>query len=665
MGTYAFEANALVKIDGTELRLDRKVTGTLWQLEKTANKETFKYEDAELLAKYDDGSLVFVNTDDGDHCGSSKIELSPEDHEIAKLRLQYVKATLDIPNSRTTLELVITTLWAQIKMPNTAPGYISVYLWKKRYLGANCDYRTLVNRTARKGNRTPQYPQAVIEICDQAIQSKYLRRERNTIEKTLEDAHIRINQANKLLLPSLQLKLPTRRLLQRLVNKIPAYDKHAARYGYQAARKAFRSVKGHVVTERPLERAEIDHTQLDIVVVDEQTAQVLGRPYVTVCIDDFSRCILGIYIGFNSPSYLNVQLCLSDCFRPKSWLREEYPEINSEWPAAGIMDNLVVDGGLEFHGTSLEKMCLSRGINIVTSPRLTPTYKGKIERVLGTLNRAVSEGVPGTAFRSITEKGDYDSQKHACLTLSALKKNVMQWIADVYHQKLHRSLDTTPSKMWQANICPEDIRYPAESSRFDAVMGSATQKTLTHKGIQYEGLSYNSHELSELRRQWGTNLKVDVRVNQMDIGSIYVIVPDRREPLEVPSLEPTYAQGLSLHAHQVIRKLQRDNADMDQGAEGRRQVTQDMNRRIAEAKTSKKRKLGRRYGQLLEGTEKTQAGRAQRESVLVATPRTGSSATDKLLLEFYPIAPGSNGLEGYGSQDSSDDLPDFEVRDKG
>jgi len=578
MGTYAFEPNALVKIDGTELRLDRKVSDTLWQLERTANKETFKYENAELLAKYDDGSLVFVKTGDGNLCGSSKVELSPEDHDLAKLRLAYVTATLDIPNSRTTLELAIASVWAQIKMPKSAPGYTTVYLWKKRYLEASCDYRTLVDRNARKGNRTPRYSQAVIQICDQAIESKYLRRERNTIEKTVEDAHIRVDRANKLLLPSLQLKLPSRRLLQRLVNKISAFDKHAARYGYQAARKAFRSVKGHVVTDRPLERAEIDHTQLDIVVVDEQTAQVLGRPYVTVCIDDYSRCILGIYIGFNSPSYLNVQLCLSDCFRPKGWLRKEYPEINSEWPAAGIMDNLVVDGGLEFHGTSLEKMCLSRGINIVTSPRLTPTYKGKIERVLGTLNRAISEGVPGTTFRSIAEKGDYNSQKQACLTLSALKKNVMQWIADVYHQRIHRSLDTTPSKMWLSKICPEDIRYPAESSRFDAVMGSATQKTLTHRGIQYEGLSYNSHELSDLRRQLGTNLKLDIRVNQMDIGSIYVIVPDRREPLEVPSLEPTYAQGLSLHAHQVFRKLQRDNAEMDQGAEGRRQVVQDMNR---------------------------------------------------------------------------------------
>jgi hypothetical protein len=55
-----------------------------------------------------------------------------------------------------------------------------------------------------------------------------------------------------------------------------------------------------------LERVEIDHTPLDLFVVDDDTGMPLGRPYVTLCIDDFSRCILGMHIGFTSPSYQSV-----------------------------------------------------------------------------------------------------------------------------------------------------------------------------------------------------------------------------------------------------------------------------------------------------------------------------------------------------------------------
>jgi len=42
--------------------------------------------------------------------------------------------------------------------------------------------------------------------------------------------------------------------------------------------------------------------------------------------------------------------------------------------------------------------------------------------------------------------------------------------------------------------------------------------SLTHKGIEFEGLCYNSPELTELRRKEGANLTVEIRVNEDDIG---------------------------------------------------------------------------------------------------------------------------------------------------
>ncbi len=118
-------------------------------------------------------------------------------------------------------------------------------------------------------------------------------------------------------------------------------------------------------------------------VVDEQTGLPLGRPSVTACIDCYSRCILGIYIGFNPPSFQSVAACLKDCFLPKVNLKRDNPGIVNEWPAYGVMHNLVVDGGLEFYSASLEQVCLSLNINWIAAPRRTAWFKGKIERFLG------------------------------------------------------------------------------------------------------------------------------------------------------------------------------------------------------------------------------------------------------------------------------------------
>jgi putative transposase len=79
--------------------------------------------------------------------------------------------------------------------------------------------------------------------------------------------------------------------------------------------------------------------------------------------------------------------------------------------------------------------------------------------------------VPGTTFSNIFEKGDYNPTKHAVITLSTLRKVVRMWIADVYHQQAHRSLQTTPAKMWTSSIRPEDIRLPDETTQLDVVMG--------------------------------------------------------------------------------------------------------------------------------------------------------------------------------------------------
>ena len=65
------------------------------------------------------------------------------------------------------------------------------------------------------------------------------------------------------------------------------------------------------VIESILEQVQIDHTVIDLIVVDERERQPIGRPYLTVAIDGCSRCILGMVVTLDAPSAVSVGLCLA------------------------------------------------------------------------------------------------------------------------------------------------------------------------------------------------------------------------------------------------------------------------------------------------------------------------------------------------------------------
>ena len=62
---------------------------------------------------------------------------------------------------------------------------------------------------------------------------------------------------------------------------------------------------------RLLEQVQIDHTPVDVIVVDERYRLPIGRPYVTAGIDVASRCVAGLVVTLEAPSALSVGLCLA------------------------------------------------------------------------------------------------------------------------------------------------------------------------------------------------------------------------------------------------------------------------------------------------------------------------------------------------------------------
>lgn len=562
MGTSALKQGTRVQINDATYVLLRKFEDESWQLEDIRSKRIVEFSSNQLHSHYIHGDLKFVS--DSDNAFNRNLSglkqktisaLSTEQLDAAKIRRIYALAIQNLPSSEGPIKAAVKEVWDKLKIPEAPPHWSTVFRWKTRLLNAGNDFHALTENRHTQGNRKSRYPDEVINLVEQAIHNVYLTLERQTIQDTLERAVTLVMAENKLRPDSMQLPWPTRRLVKRMIDAIPAFDRYAARHGRTAATKRFRAVLAHRTTQAPLERAEIDHTPLDLMVIDDDSGLPLGRPYLTVCIDDYTRCILGLYISFEPPSHFTVSRCLKMAFLPKTELLKQYPAIQNVWDAHGVMRDLVVDNGQEFHSASLENVCYSLGIEIHYSARKTPWFKGKIERFQGTLNRAIAHGTPGTTFSNIFDKEEYDPSKQAILRYSTLKEIVYTWVADVYHQKVHRTIGAPPSVFWARSISPEDILVPDNPGQLDFMLGRSEQRILTHKGIELYGLNYNSPELTILRRKLGDTLGVEIRVDTADLGHIVVLSPDKSQTFKVPALRFDYTNGLSEWQHRVCKRF--------------------------------------------------------------------------------------------------------------
>jgi hypothetical protein len=85
----------------------------------------------------------------------------------------------------------------------------------------------------------------------------------------------------------------------------------------------------------PLEQVQIDHTVIDLIVVDERDRQPIGRPYLTIAIDVFTRCARSAWSSRWKRRHLfpvGLCLCIIACDK-RPWL--EGLNIEMDWPMSG------------------------------------------------------------------------------------------------------------------------------------------------------------------------------------------------------------------------------------------------------------------------------------------------------------------------------------------
>lgn len=526
-------------------------TGAYQQFSLTTLNQLYAQGKIEVIAK---PSFSFkTRTADNELIEGYLDNLSADEREhiIAKrfFMITYQKSYGGIKTHKA-MAYAIEREWTKITNSHSKPSASAALKWLQKFESSQYDIRSLLPRFHQCGNRKKRISDEVESICLEVIHEEYMNRERHTLAFVLHKAIYKVNSENKVRPKSSHIKLPTISTLRSLLKTLPSEEVYASRYGNDAARHKYRTSIGSTHAEKPLSVIEIDHTRLDVICVDELTGLPIDRPWLTVLYSPQSKCILGFHAGYEPPSHSTVAAALKHAIMPKIL----HGSICGSYPMHGIPELLVVDNGLEFHGNALKSTCGDIGINLSFCPRKRGWSKGGVERVIGTINRNISQMIPsGRTFHNTTERGDYDSFKNASVSLEALRIAITKYIVDVYHENFHRSIQCKPIQQWQAYINNEDIRLPANPEDLDAIVGQIEKRSVFHYGIEINNATYNSEELMKFRGHFRNKTKAVVRWNSSDLGHIYVLVPNG-PTISVP-VHPSksFLKGMSYFAWKLIQ----------------------------------------------------------------------------------------------------------------
>ena len=468
-----------------------------------------------------------------------------------------------------------------------------IYVLVRRCREAGGELTALLPAVSGGGRGKSRLPPGIEAVIRRIVDEIYLTPQKNTAAVVVREIQAQCRRG--------QMQAPSASTIRRRIGGLPLAA--VRRRGEELPET--RPVYGpSPVARDPLDLVQMDHTQVDLILVDPVDRAPIGRPWLTVAIDVYSRCIAGFHLTLEPPSATSVGLCLTHVASAKQpWL--ELRGVEASWPVAGKPRRLGVDNGAEFHSAAFERGCEQHGIAIDWRPPGRPHFGGIVERVIGTLMRLV-HALPGTTFADIVARGGYDSDKTACLTLDELERWLAVAITKYYHLRPHEGLEgELPLRRYEAGmkaLAAEGRSVPAarDARAFLIDFLPVVRRSLRRDGITIDHITYFSSAL----KPWiqGRERRPDrlvIRRDPRDLSRIFVLDPRDDAYLEVPYRtlsRPTvtlWEHRLALRRLRARRRCEMDEATLFAAIEEMRAVEREATSLTRAARRNRARQMSR------------------------------------------------------------------------
>ncbi|ALT79290.1 Mu transposase C-terminal domain-containing protein [Paucibacter sp. KCTC 42545] len=480
---------------------------------------------------------------------------SAEEWKEGQRRLQAIKGLLENPK-RTRED-------AQ-KMAEAAGVHVAtLYRWLAEFVRTG-NVSSLVPATRGRKSGTRLLTPELEAIMDSVIEEFYLHKQRRTPDEVIEEVESRCRLA--------KVAPPHPNTIRNRIRRVPEIVKLKRRGQREEARNRFSPIQSSFDALHPFSVVMIDHTPVDIILVDEVFRQPIGRPYLTLAIDVFSRMVAGLYLSFDPPNSASVSLCLANAMCPK----RDYLAtlgIPGSWPVWGKIATVHVDNAKEFQSIALERGAQQHGIDLQWRPPATPNYGGHIERLMGTTMREVHKW-PGTTFSNPQKRKGYDSEAESAMTLLELEVELVDFFVNKYHLRPHKSIGVPPIKKWERGITGSDdepgvglMPIPGDPVRLQIDFMPLSTRTIQRYGIQWDKITYYDPVLDSYINACEPDdedekQKYLVRRDPRDISKIYFYDPKSSLYVPLPYRNIGYP-AMSLYELNEIRKRLADEGIRD------------------------------------------------------------------------------------------------------
>lgn len=534
------------------------------------------------------GELLPIDdhTETGEYADLS--EVSDDDWKEAERRFAAIRPLVD--------RHVVGRPVVEEQAEETGVDAATLYRWLKLYRSAGTVLALVPKKRGWKAGRG-RLDLFAERIVDEVVRDFYLTPQRPTAQKAVQEVFRRCGER--------AVEAPSAGAIRLRLNRIPERQRLFARGYKEKAKNRFLPAAGRFPgADYPLATIQIDHTPLDIILVDDSHRKPIGRLWLTLAIDVFSRMVAGYYLSFDPPSETSVAMCVGHAVLSKEeWLLLH--KVDADWPVWGIPKKIHVDNAAEFRSDDLRQSCLAYGIHLEFRPVKQPRYGGHIERLLGTLLKEI-HGLPGTTFSSIKDKEGYDPDKHAAMTKSEFEEWFVTYVCKVYHQRLHSGIGMSPRRKWEigvfGNAETDGTGLPPRPADRLAVLLDflpSFRRTIQTTGITIDGVRYYAEAL----RPWinaadpdapGQKRQFVLRRDPRDISAVWFRDPASGHYFKIPFADQSLPPMSAWEFEQAKGTLRKEGVRSINEAQILRAVT-ELRSKVEEAK--EKTKKARRQAQ--------------------------------------------------------------------
>jgi putative transposase len=385
--------------------------------------------------------------------------------------------------------------------------------WKARFKRAEQvhgdGYVGLLPEVSRRGNRRDRLSEETRKLMSESIEQDFESRK----QKSKYAAWIALKHKceQKGIAP------PSYKTYRLSCGKRSRFEQTSKRKGHRAAyihEPAFWSLDLTTPRhgDRPFEIGHIDHTELDVELLCSVTGQVLGRPWLTLLVDAFSRRMLALYLTFDPPSYRSCMMVLRNCVKHHQRLPQ----------------TLVVDGGREFESTYFETLLARYECIKKTRPPAKARFGSVCERLFGTTNTQFVHNLRGNTqitkdVRQATSS--VDPKRLAAWSLGDLHQRLTEYLFEIYDRMDHPALGQSPREAFARGLEAGGLRLqrivPYDQDFILCSMPTTTKGTAQlrpGKGVKINNIYYWSDRFRDPALE---QCRVAVRYDPFDAGRAY------------------------------------------------------------------------------------------------------------------------------------------------